>query len=226
MRFADRRDAGRRLAARLLPLPPGAVLLGLPRGGVLVAAAVAAEAALPLHVLVVRKLGLPARPELALGAIAEGGTRVLDDDEVRRFRVPPDELAAVEQRERIELDRRVARYRGTAAPPALAGSTAVIVDDGIATGATAIAACRAARAAGAARILVAAPVASPEATAALAREADEVVAVLIPRRLRSVGEWYERFPDVPDEQVVAALAGARVRCHADPDAKERTCPPC
>jgi putative phosphoribosyl transferase len=219
MRFADRRDAGRRLTARLPPLPPEAVLLGLPRGGVLVAAEVAAATGRPLHVLVVRKLGLPRRPELALGAIAEGGARVVDDAAVRRFRVHPDALAEVEQRERIELERRIRRYRGDGPPPALAGATVVIVDDGIATGATALAACRSARRAGAARILVAAPVASPEAVAALGQEADEVVAVLIPSRLRSVGEWYDRFADVPDEDVLAALAdlqGPRMRGGQDP----------
>ena len=224
--FADRRDAGRRLAARLPPLPSGAVLLGLPRGGVLVAAEVAAASGRPLHVLAVRKLGLPQRPELAIGAIAEGGVRVLDDGAIRRFRVSPAALAEVELRERIELERRVARYRGDAAPPALTGATAVIVDDGLATGATALAACRAARAAGAARVVVAVPVASPEGTADLGSAADEVVAVLTPARLRSIGEWYDRFPDVPDADVLAALAEQGPRCDPVRDAKERPCPPC
>ena len=218
MRFADRRDAGRRLAARLPPLPPGAVLLGLPRGGVVVAAEVAAVTARPLHILAVRKLGLPGRPELALGAIAEGGVRVLDDAAVRRFRVPPEALAAVEQRERIELERRVARYRGDAPAPTLTGATAVIVDDGLATGATALAACGAARAAGAARIIVAVPVASPEAAAALGSAADEVVTVLMPARLWSIGEWYQRFPDVPDSEVLAALSPQPPHMHGGQDA--------
>ncbi len=224
--FADRRDAGRRLASRLPTLPPDAVLLGLPRGGVIVAAEVAIAAQRPLHALVVRKLGLPQRAELAIGAIAEGGVRVLDGVAIRRFRLSPAELAEVEQRERTELERRVARYRGDAPPPALARATAVIVDDGLATGATALAACRAARSAGASRIVVAVPVASPEGTADVRAVADEVVSVLTPALLRSIGEWYERFPDVPDEEVLAALAGEPDRCHADPDAKERTCPPC
>jgi predicted phosphoribosyltransferase len=209
MRFADRRDAGRRLAARMAALPADALILGLPRGGVLVAAEIAAATGRPLHVLVVRKLGLPGRAELAIGAIAEGSVRMLDESARRRFRVGPDALEAVERRERTELQRRVARYRGDAAPPALAGTTAVIVDDGIATGATAIAACRAARGGGATRILVAAPVASPEGAAALLAEADEVVTVLTPRHLRSVGEWYDRFPEVSDEEVLAALAASR-----------------
>lgn len=225
-RFTDRRAAGRRLASRLLPLPPDAVLLGLPRGGVLVAAEVATAARRPLHVLVVRKLGLPERPELAIGAIAEGGVRVLDDEAIRRFAVSPAALAEVERRERIELGRRVRRYRNDAALPVLTGATAVLIDDGIATGATALVACRAARASGAARVVVAAPVASPEAIAVLTRDADDVVAVLVPVPLRAVGAWYERFADVPDTEVLAALAAARDGCHAEQDAKERTCPPC
>ncbi|MGN6741826.1 MAG: phosphoribosyltransferase family protein [Amnibacterium sp.] len=201
MRFVDRADAGRRLAERLGPLPADAVVLGLPRGGVVVAAAITS----PPEVLVVRKLGVPGRREVALGAIAEGGVRFVDPATVRAFRVRPEQLEEVERLERLELDRRVQRYRGGRPLPALAGRTAVLVDDGVATGATAVAACRSARAAGAARVVLAVPVAAAAATALLEREADELVALLRPADFSAVGEWYERFEDVPDEAVVAAL---------------------
>jgi predicted phosphoribosyltransferase len=202
VRFADRADAGRRLAERLGPLPPDAVVLGLPRGGVIVAAAIAR----PPEVLVIRKLGVPGRREVALGAIAEGGVRFVDPSTVRAFRVAPAALEEVERLERAELERRVRRYRGGRPLPALTGRTAVLVDDGVATGATAVAACRAARAAGAARVVLAVPVAAAAAMALVEPEADEVVALLRPADFSAVGEWYERFGDVPDEAVLDALA--------------------
>ncbi|WP_275895912.1 phosphoribosyltransferase, partial [Amycolatopsis ruanii] len=149
MPFTDRRDAGRRLAARLDRWRGSdAVVLGLPRGGVPVASEVARALGAPLDVVLVRKLGLPFQPELALGAIGEGGLRVVDPDLVRRFGISAAELAPVEAAERSELDRRAARFRSGRAPVPLAGRTAIVVDDGVATGASARVAVAAARAAG------------------------------------------------------------------------------
>ena len=160
MPFVDRRDAGRRLAERLMSLRgEDAVVLGLPRGGVPVAFEVARALGAPLDVILVRKLGVPFQPELAMGAIGEGGARVVNDEVLRRAGVTPSELAEVEHREQAELDRRARRYRGGRPPVGLTGRTAVVVDDGIATGSTARAACLVARAQGAARVVLAVPVA-------------------------------------------------------------------
>ncbi|RCV55216.1 phosphoribosyltransferase, partial [Marinitenerispora sediminis] len=176
MLFTDRRDAGRRLAAE-----PGlrritdAVVLGLPRGGVPVAFEVAAELGAPLDVAVVRKLGVPYQPELAMGAIGEGGVRVLDERTLLLAGLGEWDVAAVERHERAELEQRVRRLRALRPRVALAGRTAVVVDDGVATGSTARAACRIARAQGAARVVVAVPVGPPEAVARLREVADDVV---------------------------------------------------
>src|SRR5256886_10110687 len=169
MRCEDRTDAGRRLAAylsELSELPRDAlVVLGLPRGGVVVAYEVATALGAPLDVILVRKLGVPFQPELAMGAIGEGGAHVVDEAVAREVRVSASDLAAVEDRERNELARRVRRFRGDREPLSLVGRTALIVDDGIATGSTARAACQVARARGAARVIVATPLASPGAVA-------------------------------------------------------------
>lgn len=213
--FANRHDAGAALADRLLveldPGEPAPVVLGLPRGGVPVAAPVAAALCAPLDVLVVRKLGMPGRPELAMGAIGEDGARVLNDDVLALARLARSELATIEARERAELEARVARFRGDAAPVPLLGRTAVLVDDGIATGATMRVACRVARARGPARLVVATPVASPESLVELGRlpEIDDVVCLLAPPGFMAVGMHYLDFRQTEDQEVARLLAAAR-----------------
>ena len=208
MPFIDRVDAGRRLAARLRHLRSDlVVVLGLPRGGVPVVYEVAADLAAPLDVILVRKLGVPFQPELAIGAIGEGGVRVLNDEVIRAAGVTTDELATVEQRERLELELRALRFRNGALRTSLRGKTAVLVDDGMATGSTALAACRVARHLGAERVVLAVPVA-PEVTVRIAEgTADEVVCLESPSPFFGVGEWYHDFSQVPDEEVVDLLQG-------------------
>lgn len=211
MVFTDRADAGRRLGSRLRHLA-GAdlVVLALPRGGVPVGYEVARALGAPLDVIVVRKLGVPFQPELAMGAIGEDGARVINPDLMRRAEIGDRELAAVEEAARDELRRRVARYRGGRPRERVAGRLVVVVDDGIATGATARAACQVARAQGAARVVLAVPVAAVDAIAALAEVADEVVCLETPDWFGSVGQWYAEFGQTPDEQVVALLERARL----------------
>jgi putative phosphoribosyl transferase len=205
--FADRRDAGRRLGEALRSRAgPDVVVVGLPRGGVPVAYAIAQALNAPLDVIVVRKLGLPSRPEFGVGAIGEGGARIVDADVVRRARMTEDELAAVEQTERAELLRRVQRFRGDRPPLSLDGRTVIVVDDGIATGSTARAACEVARARGAQRVVLAVPVAAAGAVDALRDVADEVVALAVPVRFRSVGQWYVDFRPTTDQEVDEILS--------------------
>jgi len=212
MRFRNRSDAGRRLASRLEFLRGAdVVVLGLPRGGVPVAAEVASALGVPLDVILVRKLGVPVQPELGLGAIGESGARVINPEVVRYAHVSEVEIAQVEQRERAELRRRAQRFRGGVPHEPLAGRTAVIVDDGIATGSTARAACQVARALGAARVVLAVPVAPPSADRALRGDADEVICLDMPERFMAIGEWYEDFAQTSDEEVVALLRAARAR---------------
>lgn len=204
--FRDRSDAGRQLAG-LLERPPGEriVVLGLPRGGVPVAAEVARHLGVPLDVLVVRKLGVPSHPEYAMGAIGECDVRFLDGDVIRSLQITDEQLAQVEADERAELERRARRYRGARDPVSLLGCTAVLVDDGMATGSTALAACQVARLLGAAKVVVAVPVASEQAVAELRRHADDVICVRTPTRFRSVGQWYGHFDQTSDDEVVALL---------------------
>jgi putative phosphoribosyl transferase len=215
MMFADRADAGRRLAAQLGFLhDQPVVVLGLPRGGVPVAAEVAAALSAPLDVLVVRKLGVPFQPELGMGAIGEGGARIINDELVRMAGVSAEELATVEAGERAELERRARRYRGGRPPVSLDGHTAVIVDDGLATGSTARAACRVAWAQGAARVVLAVPVAPPRWESRIGGDADECVCVATPDRFFAIGQFYRDFSQTTDDEVVACLARAAKRAPA------------
>ncbi|MFA9430680.1 phosphoribosyltransferase [Egicoccus sp. AB-alg2] len=212
MQFADRTDAGRRLADLLATRDlQDPVVLALPRGGVPVAAPVADRLGAPLDVLVVRKLGAPRQPELAIGAIAEGAVRVLDPTMVDRLGLDEGALDAIEATERRELQRRVHRYRGDRPLLDLHGRTAVIVDDGLATGATAVAACRTARGAGPLGVVLAVPVAAEGGVEHLRAEADAVVCPVVPMAFRAVGQWYADFTQTGDEEVLALLAAQAVR---------------
>ncbi|MFB7913500.1 phosphoribosyltransferase family protein [Streptomyces sp. NPDC056061] len=206
MFFMDRRDAGRRLAARVRHLRGLPVLvLGLPRGGVPVAAEVAEVLDAPLDVCLVRKLGVPYQPELAMGAIGEGGVRVINDEVVRAAGVSPDEFARVEARERAVLEERAQRYRGNGQSAEAAGRTVLVVDDGVATGSTARAACRIVRARGAARVVLAVPVAPEGWTERLSGEADELICPETPRDFFAIGQFYADFSQVDDREVIACL---------------------
>jgi putative phosphoribosyl transferase len=208
VRFADRVDAGRRLAAALDHLrDEDVVVLGLPRGGVPVAAEVATALGKPLDVIVVRKLGTPGHEELGMGAIGEGGVRVLNDDIVSTVGASAEQLATVEAAERAELDRRARRFRGDRPRLDLAGKTAVVVDDGIATGSTAIAALQVARALGASRTVLATPVAPHGIERLVTPHADDFVALDTPRWFSAVGQFYDDFDQTSDAEVIAALAG-------------------
>ncbi|MEU3993142.1 phosphoribosyltransferase family protein [Streptomyces platensis] len=209
MLFTDRADAGRRLAEALQHLEgEEPVVLGLPRGGVPVAFQVALALKAPLDVIVVRKLGVPYQRELGFGAIGEGGVRVISDDIVRRGRLGQADLASVEHAEAAELARQAERFRAGRPRLSLEGRTAIVVDDGIATGATAAAACQVVRAQGAARVVLAVPVAPPDAAERLRTSADEFVCLSTPFAFSAVGEWYRDFSQTPDDEVVALLAQA------------------
>ena len=213
MPFIDRDQAGALLGDRLSQVPlSDPVVLALPRGGVPVGYRVAQAIDAPLDIIVVRKLGVPFQPELAMGAIGEDGVRVMDDGVVSATGVKGAEIRAVEDRERAELERQVARYRATCPRIPLPGRTAVVVDDGIATGSTARAACLVARAHGATRVIVAAPVASRQSVALLGEVADEVIALEEPEPFYAVGQWYLDFQQTSDERVLSLL-GASPRRH-------------
>jgi putative phosphoribosyl transferase len=209
MAFADRRDAGRRLASQLLGLASEQpVVIALPRGGVPVGVEVAGALQAPLEILAVRKLGAPGNPELAMGAVAEDGTVVVDQATLERLGVTRSTFEATLESESAELRRRVRRYRGTRTPTPLAGRTVIVVDDGLATGLTELAAVRAVRNAAARRVIVAVPVGAAGPVEMLAREADEVLCVSTPRRLLGVGMWYLDFAPVSDDEVLELLAEA------------------
>ena len=204
--FDDRVDAGRQLAERLESLRgQDIVVLGLPRGGVPVAFEVAKALRAPLDVLVVRKLGVPFQPELAFGAVGEGGVRVINDAVVREADLSEDEMAAVEAEQRAELARRSERFRRGHDRIPMAGRTAVIVDDGVATGATAKAACQVARAQGASRVVLAVPIGAPDIFARFSGYADEVVCLHTPEFFFAVGQGYCNFAQTSDDEVIALL---------------------
>jgi predicted phosphoribosyltransferase len=211
MLFRDRLDAGRRLAEKLSDYggKPDVVVLALPRGGVPVAAEVARALDAPLDIFLVRKLGLPGQEELAMGAIASGGSRVLNTSLLRRLHVPPETVDAVAMRERQELDRRERVYRGSHAPPSVRGRTVILVDDGLATGASMHAAVTALRAQEPARIVVAVPVGAPSTCEDLRRIADDVVCAETPEPFSAVGQWYDDFSQTSDDEVHQLLEASR-----------------
>lgn len=202
-RFRDRRQAGRALAALLRGYEgrEDCLVLALPRGGVPVAREVADALRLPLDVYVVRKLGAPGHPELAMGAIATGGVRVLNREVVDALNVPEDTIAAVAADEQHELQRREREYRGDRAAPRLEGRTVILVDDGLATGASMRAAVAAVRSSDPGRIVVAVPVAAAETCREIEELADEVVCARTPEPFQAVGMWYDDFEQVTDAQV-------------------------
>ncbi|MFG1665784.1 phosphoribosyltransferase family protein [Streptomyces sp. Y7] len=209
MRYDDRSAAGRLLAEELQELRGrDVVVLGLPRGGVPVAAEVARRLDAPLDVLVVRKLGVPGQPEWGFGAVGEHGVRVLNRDVISQAGLVPAQLEAVEAAERAELERRVRGYRRGREPLPVNGRAALVVDDGLATGATAEAACRVVRGQGADRVVLAVPVGPAHGVARLRQVADEVVCPQTHRILGSVGAWYRHFGQVPDAEVTSLLAQA------------------
>lgn len=205
-RFRDRRDAGQQLGERLSHLrTEQPIVLGLARGGVPVAFEVARALASPLDVLVVRKLGVPLHPELAFGAIGEENVRVLDVETIQRLGITREMVEATVVRERIELTRRVARYRSNRTALDLLGRTVIAVDDGLATGATARVALEIARTRGAKNVIVAIPVSPPETIGALKRLAIEVISLRVPSGFRAVGEWYDDFTQTTDDEVTSLL---------------------
>jgi putative phosphoribosyl transferase len=205
--FADRSDAGRRLAAVLgSRRTRGSVVVGMARGGVPVAHEVAEGLDAPLDVVVVRKLGHPDQPELGLGALGEEGVRVVNEPLLARLAVPAELVEQVAVRETAELERRVAAYRGDRPPVDVGGRVVVVVDDGLATGFTARAAVEVVRRRGAARVVVAVPIGSPEALSSLEGVADEVVCVETVGRFFGISEWYRDFTQVTDDEVARLLA--------------------
>jgi putative phosphoribosyl transferase len=208
--FRDRRDAGRRLGARLATMElPDPVVLGLARGGVLIAAEVAEAIGGDLDVLVARKIGHPRQPEYGLGAVAEGGEPVYDQQALGRHGLRPSDLEPIVAAERVELRRRMRLYRGDRPFPTLAQRSVVLVDDGIATGVTARAAVRDLRAGGASRVVVAVPVVAAATVPVLEAEGSEVVALVVAARFGAVSQWYADFGQTADATVVRLLDAAR-----------------
>lgn len=216
--FRDRRDAGQRLARHLAPLAnrQRIVLLALPRGGVPVAAEIATSLAIPFDVFVVRKLGVPGHEELAMGAVASGGVRVLNPDVIQTLGLSPEVIERVAARELEEVDRREREYRGGRALPALAGATLVLVDDGVATGSTMLAAVEAVRMYRPAAVVAAAPVMSVDAIEALRRVADACAYLAAPEPFYGVAAWYVDFQQVTDDEVRELL---KLGGQQDPDGR-------
>jgi predicted phosphoribosyltransferase len=207
-RFRNRREAGRLLAAKLAAYAkrPDVLVLALPRGGVPVAYEVARALDAPLDVFLVRKLGVPGHEEFALGAIATGGVRVINQDVVRGLGISPGTIDAIATKEQQELERRELVYRGDRQAPNLRGRIAILVDDGLATGATMHAAVKALRQQGAGRVIVAVPIAPPETCEQLREEVDDIVCAVTPEPFQAVGLWYEDFSQTTDDEVRDLLA--------------------
>jgi putative phosphoribosyl transferase len=210
--FIDRRDAGRRLAERLAAYRrERPIVLGLPRGGVVVADEVARALEAPLDVLVARKVGAPQQPELAIGAVAPGGVRFFEPYYVRVLNLSQDDLDRLAEAETREMERRIVSFRGHDDVPAVQDRTVILVDDGVATGATALAAIEALRKASAGRIVLAAAVCPPDVAEHLREKADEVVCLAEPEPFIAVGAWFRHFEEVSDDEVRAILEGSRRR---------------
>ena len=209
--FRNRRDAGRMLAQELLHYAnrSDVIVLALPRGGVPVAYEVALALNVPLNIFIVRKLGLPGQEELAIGAIASGGIRVLNEDILRLLHIPEEVIDRVAQRELKELQRREQLYRGDNPPPQVEGKTVILIDDGLATGASMRAAIAGLRAQHPARIVIAVPTAAPETCEAFKAEVDEVICAITPEPFLGVGRWYEDFSQTTDEGVRLFLEDIR-----------------
>ena len=207
IRFADRADAGRQLAERLLPFAyENPLVIGLPRGGIPVAREVALALHAPLDFLAVRKLGAPHNPEYGIGAVAEGGVRVIDPEAIAILGLRNDVVDAIAARETAEVERRAMLYRDDSAPLDVKGHTAIVVDDGVATGVTDAAALRALRRRGPRRLILAVPVCPPDSARRLREDADELIALQQPASFFGVGQFYEDFAQVTDEEVVSTLA--------------------
>ena len=209
--FADRHHAGSALAARLKAYEsrPEVIVLALPRGGLPVAFEVAQALGAPLDIFVVRKLGLPGHRELAMGAIASGGVRILNDDVVQWYGIPPEVIDEVAREEQLELERREREYRNGRPPLDLRDKVVILIDDGLATGSTMKAAVEAVRAHGPVRIVVAVPVGAPDTCREFAALADDVVCARTPQSFSSVGRWYRDFSETTDEEVRALLRQSR-----------------
>jgi predicted phosphoribosyltransferase len=209
--FRNRKEAGRRLAAELRKYAGqrSLIVLALPRGGVPVGSEVARALGAPLDVFVVRKVGVPWHEELAMGALASGGVRLLNEELIRAYRIDPVDVEMVMRREQVELERRERLYRGGRPFPDLRDKTVILVDDGLATGSTMRVAVEALRKEGPARIVVAVPVASSDTCDAFRDVADDVVCAMTPKPFHAVGMWYDDFSQTTDEEVHELLAGAR-----------------
>ena len=210
-KFRDRREAGQYLAGELRGYRgrPDVIVLALPRGGVPVAAEVARELGAPLDVFLVRKVGLPGHEEFAMGAIASGGTVMINEDVTHTYRVPDQLVKAAVEKERRELERREQRYRGSRPPPDLADKVVILIDDGLATGSSMRAAVKAVRGHGPREVIVAIPVAPAETCEALAAEVEHVYCALTPDPFYAVGLWYEDFSQTSDDEVTAVLDETR-----------------
>lgn len=208
--FRDRRDAGRKLAQELLAYKDRSdvTVLALPRGGVPVAYEVALALNAPLDIFIVRKLGLPGREELAIGAIASGGIRVLNNDIVHMLSIPQEVIDFVAQRELLELNRREQSYRGNRPAIEISHRTVILIDDGLATGASMRAAVAGVHTQHPTRVVVAVPTASPEAVDAFRGQVDEIICVMVPEQFYGVGKWYEEFKQIGDEEVRMLLEEA------------------